>query len=136
MTKRPDLNQYAMHPFALSRMALIAVSLAIGCLSVGAAFLPGWAYEPKLDMEAPLKPLVDTYQPGAARSGEKPVEGHEERDGMVPVNESPPSEKKPLVLTGKVQTLQQAIESERATVDWYAWYLSAREYLWRTGGLR
>jgi hypothetical protein len=39
------------------------------------------------------------------------------------------------ILTGQVQTLQQAIVSEN-DVDWYAWYLSARDYLGRMGGLQ
>ncbi len=40
-----------------------------------------------------------------------------------------------VVLSGKVQTLQQAIQEEKGVVDWYAWYLSVREYLSQTGGL-
>lgn len=40
-----------------------------------------------------------------------------------------------VVLSGKIQTLQQAIQSEKGLVDWYAWYLSVREYLSQTGGL-
>ena len=51
--------------------------------------------------------------------------------GMVPVSDNGPR-----MLTGKVQTLQEAIESESGNVDWYAWYLSARAYLGRTGGLQ
>lgn len=39
------------------------------------------------------------------------------------------------VLSGKVQTLQQAIQSEQGSIDWYTWYLSVREYLKKTGNL-
>ena len=90
-----------------------------------------WAEEPVMDSDILLKPLVDTSQPNTPSST---LHGKAERQGEIPVSDSP--SKPPLVLTGKVQTLQQAIESERDTVDWYAWYLSARQYLGQTGGIR
>ena len=40
------------------------------------------------------------------------------------------------MITGQVQTLQQAMQSESGQVDWYAWYLAARQYLGQTGGLQ
>ncbi len=40
----------------------------------------------------------------------------------------------PKVLKGVVSTLDAAIEEEGDTIDWYSWYLSAREYLKLTGG--
>lgn len=40
------------------------------------------------------------------------------------------------LLTGQVQTLQEAMESEKDTVNWYGWYMACREYLARTGGLQ
>lgn len=102
-----------------------------------------------------LKPLVDTSGqaeapeqgfheatdastervPGMGPSGSMVLKGdaHHTHDaaGMVPVSENGPR-----MLTGKVQTLQEAMESESGKVDWYAWYLSARDYLGRTGGLQ
>jgi hypothetical protein len=99
--------------------------------------LPGSLAElPALDTDILLKPLVDTSQPNASQhSSHTTLQGKAEQQGTVPVNNAP-SANKPMMLTGKVQTLQQAIESEKDTVDWYAWYLSAREYLSQTGGLR
>lgn len=49
---------------------------------------------------------------------------------QAPVNAS--SQK--ITLTGKVQTLQDAIASE-TDVNWYAWYLACRAYLSQSGGL-
>jgi hypothetical protein len=87
------------------------------------------AESPALDTDTLLKPLVDTSQPTT-------LQGNVAQKHMLPVNDTSPAPGKPLVLTGKVQTLQQAIESEKDTVDWYGWYLSARDYLSQTGGLR
>lgn len=42
----------------------------------------------------------------------------------------------PMVLKGSIKTLDAAIREERDTVDWYRWYLQAREYLSRTGGFQ
>lgn len=42
----------------------------------------------------------------------------------------------PKILEGGVSTLEAAIEEEGASIDWYAWYLSAREYLKLTGGFQ
>lgn len=42
----------------------------------------------------------------------------------------------PKVIKGSVSTLEAAIEEEGETIDWYAWYLSAREYLKLTGGFQ
>lgn len=82
-----------------------------------------FAEEPRLDTDYVFKPLVDTSQEQGNTSE------HE-----VPVSTEPVN-KPPLVLQGKVQTLQEAIVSEKDTVDWYGWYLNARNYLSRTGGL-
>lgn len=40
-----------------------------------------------------------------------------------------------LILKGSVQTIEAAIQAEKATVDWYGWYMDARGYLAATGGL-
>jgi hypothetical protein len=99
---------------------------------------------PQLDLETDqsqfLKPLVDTAPPDAvnpnpAGSLQEPLQGKAERTGTIPVNDNA-APAKTLVLTGKVQTLQEAIQSEKDTVDWYAWYLAARDYLGSFGGLR
>ncbi|WP_303673439.1 hypothetical protein [Vampirovibrio chlorellavorus] len=93
------------------------------------------------DVESFFKPLVDTSQtqpelepvtltPLEAKV-QKQGQKQGEQPGEVPVSNAPTK-----ILTGKVQTLQQAIESERDVVNWYAWYLSAREYIGQTGGLR
>jgi hypothetical protein len=87
------------------------------------SLLPGGALaqdDARLDTSDMLKPLVDTSQ--------QPLHGTANRQGAS-------SSYKPVVLTGTVRTLQQAIEEEKDTVDWYAWYLACREYLSSTGGL-
>lgn len=90
---------------------------------------------PELDQEAWLKPLVDHSQSEDTASRKlTPIEGRAARRGDLPVNDAPGSSTR--LITGKVETLQQAIESEKDTVDWYGWYLSAREYISRNGGLR
>ncbi len=88
---------------------------------------------PEMDRSEPqfFKPLVNHNDP--MNPSRPPLQGRAEKNGEVPVNNAP---QKTLVLTGKVQTLQEAITSESETVNWYAWYLSAREYLGLTGGLR
>jgi hypothetical protein len=78
----------------------------------------------QLDTDDMLKPLVDTRQPA-------PLQDSVGKQGQA----SSPS-RQSLIITGKVQTLQQAIESEKDTVDWYVWYLGARSYLGQAGGLQ
>jgi hypothetical protein len=85
---------------------------------------------PVMDSDPFFKPLVDTAKRQEVQKIE-PLEGHAEKQGTLPVNRA-----SGLLITGKVQTLQQAIESERDVVDWYGWYMSAREYIGKTGGLR
>lgn len=109
----------------------------LGCL-IGLTVISlayGASFQPEMETDELLKPLVDTSQ-SENTSAQKlaPLEGRAERYGQVPVNDAPASQTK--LITGKVQTLQQAIESEKDIVDWYAWYLSAREYISRSGGLR
>lgn len=107
-------------------------SWALGVIILGLASGQIRAAQPELDTDPFFKPLVDTSQK-QSQEGQKisPLEGRAERQGDIPVSDSPTR-----LITGKVQTLQQAIESERDVVDWYAWYLSAREYIGKTGGLR
>lgn len=105
--------------------------LLAGFLLTAFAFPVCRAESPAFDTDPLLKPLVDTSH---SNSSSSTLQGKAERNGMIPVNETP-APSKTLILTGKVQTLQQAIESEKDTVDWYGWYLSAREYLSQTGGL-
>lgn len=81
-----------------------------------------------------LKPLVDTEQPDAAQENSTVLKGDAYRKKDAGMN--PAAQTGTPVLTGQVQTLQQAMESESGRVDWYAWYLAAREYLGRTGGLQ
>ena len=50
--------------------------------------------------------------------------------------QSQPQQSKSVTLKGSVTTLDVAIEKERDTVNWYGWYLKAREYLSLTGGLQ
>jgi hypothetical protein len=122
------------------RISLVRQSFQVAVLAGGLALLAvlpmGLAAEPLLDSDILLKPLVDTSQPNTRedKSNATTLQGKAERQGTIPVNETPTHQ--PLVLTGKVKTLQQAIESEKDTVDWYAWYLAAREYLSQTGGIR
>lgn len=82
-----------------------------------------------------LQPLPDR-RPGngnhpplqgrAQKSMEQPAEGH---TGLMSGTTGT------RILNGRVQTLQQAARTEKDQVDWYAWYLNARDYLFRTGGL-
>ena len=100
-------------PFIL-RMAVFTL---IFCLPVaGAQSFPPMPSDPELM----LKPLVD-------RSGD-PKDNEAEQTAPQPVS--------PKVITGQVKSLQQATLDERGLVDWYAWYLAAREYLGRMGGLQ
>lgn len=70
--------------------------------------------------ETLLKPLVDTTTTATL---------------AAPTSSHAGSERPPMVLSGKVESLQAAMDLERNRVDWYGWYLSVREYLERTGGL-
>ncbi len=112
---------------------LLACAMAFNLLLGVLAPLPSLAAhaqpEPELDTDALVKPLVNT-------NALPPLEGQVSQQGTIPVNDSGPAPSKTLVLTGKVQTLQQAMESEKDYVDWYAWYLSARAYLGQSGGIR
>lgn len=96
----------------------------------------GWAQSlsPESNNDVILKPLVDTQQ-FDLQPAQAPLfkgDAYQQKDAaMVPVGQS-----NGMVLTGKVQTLQQAIVSESGQVDWYAWYLAARQYLGSTGGLQ
>ena len=54
---------------------------------------------------------------------------------LEPTPEEMQPEPAKTVLTIRVQTLQDAILSEKGSVDWYGWYLAARTYLRSTGGL-
>jgi hypothetical protein len=109
---------------------LLPVTLSFGGLA--------WAADlPEMDYGQMLKPLVDTTGKSPSAGGyskvsEDSLYGHANQQSET----QSPSPQKPLVLSGKIETLQQAIESERNTVDWYAWYLAARDYLSRTGGLQ
>lgn len=89
----------------LHALLTLAILLSLAPL----AFAQSGQDDVQLDNSDMLKPLVDTSTQAPAR--------------------------KPLVLQGAVRTLQQAIEEERDTVDWYAWYLACRQYLSSTGGL-
>ncbi len=86
--------------------------------------------QPQLDTDPVFKPLMDTSRQHPD-GGEKTLEGSVEKQGEIPVNTG----ERPRILQGGVQTLQQAIELE-TDIDWYTWYLTAREYLSRTGGLQ
>jgi hypothetical protein len=89
----------------------------IFCLPVvGAQSFPPMPSDPELM----LKPLVD-------RSGDS-KDNEAEQTAPQPVS--------PKIITGQVKSLQQATLDERGVVDWYAWYLAAREYLGRMGGLQ
>lgn len=124
----------------MRRARIIATSLWAWALLLSVSSSLCFATElPQLDLDPNqgpfLKPLVDTTSPSPAGTTQTTLQGKAESTGTIPVNDnSAPS--KTLILTGKVQTLQEAIQSEKDTVDWYAWYLSAREYLGRSGGLR
>jgi hypothetical protein len=126
----------------LKSIGLIRLILLI-CLAWG--YVGGWpalaeevlAGGTVQESEPFFKPLVDTSQvqpelePVTLTPLEANVYKQGEKQGEIPVSNAPTK-----ILTGKVQTLQQAIESERDVVNWYAWYLSAREYIGQTGGLR
>lgn len=137
---------------------MISLSLKQVCVRVGlVAMLLGafslplvWAQSvppPPSDPELMLKPLVDNRQYDTEPQPSNLLEGNVlrrmEPASLVPNNGSfqsvgtsgSASPSGTTVLTGQVQTLQQAIVSENS-VDWYAWYLSARDYLGRMGGLQ
>ncbi len=99
------------------RLARQLTSLLILPLVLPVILLATMASAQQLDTEPSLPPLFPHS---------------DESNASTPT--SPPS-KKPLVLQGSVKTLDAAIEAERGTVNWYQWYLNARDYLSRTGGL-
>jgi hypothetical protein len=125
--------------FFSTALTLLLVPLMASQLVLGPAMAE--------DMDAMLKPLVDTSRSAPATptpattpntgaghgNGDVPVSWH----SNIPANKSGPplSTQAPLVLNGKIESLQSAIDIERDKVDWYAWYLSVRKYLARTGGL-
>lgn len=49
-------------------------------------------------------------------------------------SQSEPSQ--PFTLQGSVTTLEQAIQDEKGTVDWYGWYMGARNYIANNGGIK
>ncbi len=142
-----ELIHHPLKPlFTLNKLGFTRLILLL-CLGLAVwGYLPALAEETLAegtvqDAESFFKPLVDTSQiqpelepvtltPLEAKV-QKQGEKQGEMQGEVPVSNAPTK-----ILTGKVQTLQQAIESERDVVNWYAWYLSAREYIGQTGGLR
>lgn len=57
-------------------------------------------------------------------------------EAVQPVNNSPQrGENGRFVLQGSIQTLEAAISAEKDSVDWYNWYLNARKYISKRGGL-
>jgi hypothetical protein len=90
---------------------------------------------PPIDYDKLLKPLVDTSRQSGLQDAPTNAAAPSLYGQARQTQDNTPSPEHPLVLNAKVQTLQQAIESERFLVDWYAWYLSLREYLSRSGGL-
>lgn len=146
-----DFKLYPQQPLLMHWGEMVfgcVLSLALfycGCSGVAQCAEPLQAESPTLEAEPFFKPLVDTsfvpqtLEPVTLTPQDSPqnppLAGRAQRHGEVPVSDAPltgPTK----VLTGKVQTLQQAIDSERDVVDWYSWYLSAREYISQTGGLR
>ncbi|WMU93357.1 hypothetical protein EMOOHJMP_00164 [Microcystis phage MaAM05] len=130
----------------LKRLGFVWLILLVGLAWGGFGGWPASAEEVLAEgtvqeSEPFFKPLVDTSQvqpelePVTLTPLEAHVEKQGEKQGQMP-GEIPVSNAPTKILTGKVQTLQQAIESERDVVNWYAWYLSAREYIGQTGGLR
>jgi len=118
-----------------------ALLSAMSIAWAGAQSLPPMPRDP----EMMLKPLVDNRQynpepqPGNLLEGS--VQKHMQPTSLTadPNQLSPKSSTGSTgtkMITGQVQTLQQAIISESGTVDWYGWYLSARDYLGRMGGLQ
>lgn len=138
-----DLISYrGKHLLSLKRIGIVRLILLL-CLGWSMCAWEGaLAEEPLMEgtgqeSEPFFKPLVDTSQtqPELEPVTLTPLEAHAQKQGEQP-GEVPVSNAPTKILTGKVQTLQQAIESERDVVNWYAWYLSAREYIGQTGGLR
>ena len=119
--------------------AMLWAGLSISC--AGAQSLPPMPSYP----EQMLKPLVDNQQINPEPQPGNLLKGNVQKR-LQPTSHTPePGQLQPMgstgstgtkVLTGQVQTLQQAIVSESGMVDWYGWYLSARAYLGRMGGLQ
>lgn len=118
----------------LTARNILLLLLLVFCLSASAEAFTTLAEQPQMDREELFKPLVDTSRNAEPQAQPyAPLQGSAQKQGQIPVHDSPSSSK---VLTGQVQTLQQAIESEKDAVNWYAWYLAARQYISQTGGLR
>lgn len=109
----------------------------------GAGFsLPSVAQDGQMDTSEMLKPLVDTSGDFGINDLHKPpldskaLFDNAEQAGAGTDAGTPGIPPGTKLITGKVQTLQQAMDSERDSVNWYEWYLGARDYLSRTGGLQ
>jgi hypothetical protein len=113
---------------------ILMVGVATLWLGFNAFSSQGIAEDALLDTSE-LRPLTDRGVFSNVGESSETLHGAVEKQ-LPRLDAVTSTSKKPLVLTGQVQTLQQAIESERDWVDWYSWYLACREYLARTGGLQ
>jgi hypothetical protein len=84
----------------------------------------------KATNEAELSEIYD-FKPLVDRSQEVP----QLDDATMKSIYGEPAGTTPFVLTGRVENLENAIRIEHDEVDWYGWYLGARTYLSKWGGL-
>lgn len=118
---------------ALKIACLVVISSSVLCLPPADT---AWGKDSvELDYSQMLKPLVDTSQKQQPNNFHDVTDTRLYGEAQHQGANTQANQGAPLVLSGKIQTLDAAIESERNFVDWYAWYLSVRAYLAQTGGL-
>jgi hypothetical protein len=126
---QPSSLTCLMNAFALSLCLMSArVAMAENAPPVQAASLPDFSALPD------LKPLVDHSHDAPLPN---PPGFHDASYTNATQREKPKSStsQKPFILSGRIESLENAIQIEHGEVDWYNWYLSARAYLSKLGGL-
>lgn len=93
--------------------------------------------EPQMETDELLKPLTPGPSYNANPSEATPLQGSAKKQQPQTQSVWKPSvtSTQPTALKIQIKTYQEAVVAERGRVDWYAWYLAAREYLAATGGL-
>ncbi len=127
------------NPRILPPRAVLTLAVTLGLGFTAALSLMPHAYalsapEPKTSFVNELAPLPDENNRGW--DVPSPTALFATESDMKLTSNSSGNGTPVFVLTGRIQTLQDATESEKETVDWYGWYLSVREYLRKTGSFQ
>lgn len=104
-------------------MKKCSVNLCLSLLLL--AMATAWCQQSELsDVNIEFKPLVDTSIDRQS--------GYHLTNTAFDKTQSETMQ--PFMLTGKVLSFQEAVHQEK-NIDWYQWYLFARQYLAKRGGL-